>query len=210
MKKVAVISQNKILARSVELEVLSYRMDCDVFLKPPKQLSEYCAIVVDSDSIDDIEFVSTKSFINIGNNSAPRQNCVANLSYPFLLNEFLDALDNCVENNKKVDVILRQEITNEDKNLFYFSDIDKTLLAFGQRINVSEYELRVLERLCKTPGVAVSRMELSDILTSSGDTNIVDVYVCHLRKKLEKLSDKKVIYTIREKGYMTYYSLERN
>lgn len=207
MKKIAVVSQNKSFARFVELEILSCRFECDVFLKIPAQISEYSAVIVDTDTIDTFDMIPEKILISIGNNKTYNQKHLVSLPYPFLLEELRSALDMCVENNKRIESVSNQEYAAKGKNLFYLNDLDKAIFAFGQKISVSEYELKVLERLCETPGIAVSRKELSELLGSQGDTNIADVYVCHLRKKFERLSDKKVIYTIRSKGYMTNFGL---
>ena len=34
------------------------------------------------------------------------------------------------------------------------------------------------------------------------DTNVVDVYINHLRKKIDKTFDKKLIHTVRGVGYV--------
>ena len=41
------------------------------------------------------------------------------------------------------------------------------------------------------------------------DGNIVDVYIHHLRKKLEEPFSRKIIYTVRSKGYKTTAKLKR-
>ncbi len=207
MKRIAVVSKNKSLARLLELEVLSYRANCDVFLNIPTQIFEYSAVIVDTDTIETTDVIPQNMKINIGNSEAAKQACFAHLPYPFLFDDLRDALDMCVENNKKTDAMLGRKTTKVEENSFYLIDGDRTILAFGQKMSLSEYELKVLERLCETPETAVSRKELSEMLGSCGDTNIADVYICHLRKKFERISDKKVIYTVRSKGYMTNFVL---
>ena len=208
MKKIAIVSQNKNFARFVELELLSLRLECDVFLKIPVQISEYSVMVIDTDTVDVSDGISKKTLITIGNNSSYKQDSFASLPYPFSFYDFKNVLDMCVENDKKIDKIFEhQNIKKEDENLLYINNKSKTVFAFGERISVSEYEIKLLERLCETPGNPVSRRELSCALGSQGDTNIADVYVCHLRRKFGRLSDKKVIYTIRLKGYMSPFTI---
>ena len=209
MKKIAVVSQNKSLARFVELEVISCRFDCDVFLKFPIQTSEYSAVIVDTDTIDLLGINLPRNSISIGNNKDLKRNFIASLSYPFSLSKFRDVLYMCVENNKMTDLAFENNMQKESEKILFLNNDTKTLLAFGKKTSLSDYEALMLERLCETPGVAVSRNELSGLLGSYGDTNIADVYVCHLRKKFEKLTDQKVIYTIRSKGYMTHFSLSK-
>lgn len=207
MKRIAVVSKNKSLARLLELEALSYRANCDVFLNIPTQIIEYSAVIVDTDTIEQTDLIPQNMRINVGNNDVSKQGCFASLPYPFLLDDLRDALIRCVENNKEIDGALEQKVAKTDENCFYLNGNGRTVLAFSQKMSLSEYELKILDRLCETPEIAVSRKELSELLGSYGDTNIADVYVCRLRKKFEKISDKKVIYTIRSKGYMTNFNL---
>ena len=58
---------------------------------------------------------------------------------------------------------------------------------------------RLLERRDTRPGLAVTREELSTLLGGGG--NSVDVYVCHLRRKIEKPLGRRMIATVRGMGY---------
>ncbi len=62
-------------------------------------------------------------------------------------------------------------------------------------------ELLVAECLLSHRGDAVSREELAALL-GEASSNKVDVYVCYLRKKLERLTSVKLIRTVRNKGYL--------
>ena len=57
MKRIAVVSKNKSLARLLELEALSYRANCDVFLNIPTQIIEYSAVIVDTDTIEQTDLI---------------------------------------------------------------------------------------------------------------------------------------------------------
>jgi DNA-binding response OmpR family regulator len=53
-------------------------------------------------------------------------------------------------------------------------------------------------------GEAVSREELSDCLATAGkksDSNKTEVYLCYLRRKLEKPTGRRWITTVRGVGY---------
>jgi DNA-binding response OmpR family regulator len=58
----------------------------------------------------------------------------------------------------------------------------------------------MLTLLYERAGEPVSREELSAVLSSS-EGNMCDVYICKLRTKLESVSNRKLIYTVRSKGY---------
>jgi len=62
----------------------------------------------------------------------------------------------------------------------------------------------IMELLVKNSDRPVSRREVAEFVwQESGDsTNIVDVYINFLRKKIESISRKKYIHTVRGTGYI--------
>jgi DNA-binding response OmpR family regulator len=63
----------------------------------------------------------------------------------------------------------------------------------------------VLEALARSPGHPVSREALlADVWRDDLDVspNIVDVYIGYLRKKLERPRGRRLIRTVRGKGFM--------
>jgi DNA-binding response OmpR family regulator len=65
-------------------------------------------------------------------------------------------------------------------------------------------EMEVLAYLLDRPAVTVTRAELLGAVWGEdfeGDPNIVDVYVSHLRRKLDPLFEEPSIETVRGKGY---------
>ena len=74
----------------------------------------------------------------------------------------------------------------------------------GLRIDLTAKEYALLEYLLCSPGRVFSRtMILNHVWDQSfeGVTNIVDVYVRYLRKKVDEPFPVKVIHTIRGVGY---------
>lgn len=74
----------------------------------------------------------------------------------------------------------------------------------GQRIELTAKEYAVLEYLLSSPGRVFSRtMILEHVWDQSfeGVTNIVDVYVRYLRRKLDEPFPVKLIHTVRGVGY---------
>jgi DNA-binding response OmpR family regulator len=74
----------------------------------------------------------------------------------------------------------------------------------GQRVELTAKEYGVLEYLLSSPGRVFSRtMILEHVWDQSfeGVTNIVDVYVRYLRKKLDDPFPIKLIHTVRGVGY---------
>jgi two-component system, OmpR family, response regulator len=74
----------------------------------------------------------------------------------------------------------------------------------GVAVALTAREFAVLEYLARHAGEAVTRATLLDHVWDEnfeGSTNVVDVYVGYLRKKLEQPFDRPLIRTIRGVGY---------
>jgi len=74
----------------------------------------------------------------------------------------------------------------------------------GKRITLTSKEYGLLEYLMSNAGRVLSRtMIIEHVWDQSfqGLTNIVDVYVRHLRSKVDDLHPKKLIHTVRGAGY---------
>lgn len=74
----------------------------------------------------------------------------------------------------------------------------------GQRIDLTAKEYALLEYLLSSPGRVFSRtMILNHVWDQSfeGVTNIVDVYVRYLRRKVDEPFSAKLIHTVRGVGY---------
>ena len=71
------------------------------------------------------------------------------------------------------------------------------------RLTSKEYGL--LEYLASNPGRVLSRTMIIQYVwdqSFEGLTNIVDVYIRHLRQKIDDPFDRKLIRTVRSAGYM--------
>lgn len=81
----------------------------------------------------------------------------------------------------------------------------KTVTRGGEEISLTATEYRLLEFMAKNKSKILSRI---DILESVWDidfnlgTNVVDVYVNYLRKKIDKQSEQKLIHTAVGLGYV--------
>ncbi|MEO1081844.1 MAG: response regulator transcription factor [Pseudomonadota bacterium] len=80
----------------------------------------------------------------------------------------------------------------------------------GDAIELTTYEYNTLAYLARRPGEAVSRAELLDHLydrDSDRDSNVLEVFVGRLRRKLDPQADLRPIETVRGVGYR--FTLER-
>ncbi len=74
----------------------------------------------------------------------------------------------------------------------------------GKPLALGVTEFRLLELLARNAGIALSRSQILDIIWNcdvDNLSNIVDVYVGQLRRKLEKLGGARVIETVWNVGY---------
>ncbi|MBE7037095.1 MAG: response regulator transcription factor [Ruminococcaceae bacterium] len=75
----------------------------------------------------------------------------------------------------------------------------------GKEINLSAKEFDILEYLVRNQGVVLSREKIENHVWNfdyAGGTNVVDVYIRYLRKKIDDPFSTKLIHTIRGKGYV--------
>ena len=73
------------------------------------------------------------------------------------------------------------------------------------KIRLSEKEIALLKALCKTP--ILSREDGAKIF-GDADSNVVDVYIYYLRKKLAKIYNGNTVKSMRGKGYSLADSLD--
>lgn len=74
----------------------------------------------------------------------------------------------------------------------------------GERIDLTPREFALLEYLMRNSGRILSRSVLIDHvwdMSFDSDTNLVDVYIRYLRKKVDDAYDRKLIHTVRGVGY---------
>ncbi|MFN3445522.1 MAG: response regulator transcription factor [Bacteroidia bacterium] len=85
------------------------------------------------------------------------------------------------------------------------NDDAKTVERSDQTITLTATEYRLLLTLIKNKGKVLSRVELLesawDINFNMG-TNVVDVYINYLRKKIDSKFDQKLIHTVVGMGYV--------
>jgi len=75
----------------------------------------------------------------------------------------------------------------------------------GRRIELTSKEYSLLEYMMSNAGRVLSRTMIIEHVwdrSFDGITNIVDVYVRHLRNKVDELHDRKLIRTVRGVGYV--------
>ena len=75
----------------------------------------------------------------------------------------------------------------------------------GREIELSSKEFSILEFLMRNEGAILSRESIREHIWSwdyEGESNVVDVYIRYLRKKIDDGESVKLIHTVRGSGYM--------
>ena len=75
----------------------------------------------------------------------------------------------------------------------------------GERIDLTSKEFALLEYLMRNAGRVVTRAMISEHVWNydfDTETNVIDVYVNYLRRKIDSAGEKKLIHTVRGSGYV--------
>ena len=83
--------------------------------------------------------------------------------------------------------------------------VSRTVCRAGERIDLTAREYALLEFLAHRAGEIVSRIEIWEHVydfRSSVESNVVDVYIGYLRKKIERRGLSRLIHTRRGQGYV--------
>ena len=109
----------------------------------------------------------------------------------------------------RIRVLLRRNSGNADNVVTIANlkvDLDaKTVFRDDKLIKLSAREYSVLEYLIRNKGKILSRERIEDHIWNydyEGGTNVIDVYIRYLRKKIDDNYTPKLIHTIRGLGYV--------
>lgn len=75
----------------------------------------------------------------------------------------------------------------------------------GEVLSLTSKEYGLLEYLMRNAGSVVTRTMIAEHvwdINFDTDTNVIDVYVSHLREKIDRAHPVKLIHTLRGRGYM--------
>lgn len=81
----------------------------------------------------------------------------------------------------------------------------KSVTRGGRSIELSAKEYALLEYLMLNQGIVLSREKIENHIWNfdyEGGTNVVDVYISYLRKKIDEGQEKRLIHTVRGRGYV--------
>jgi len=120
------------------------------------------------------------------------------MTKPFSLQELRARCRALLRRKREAKLVLRTSNLELDR-------MNHTAMRAGEEIALTNKEFALLEHLMLNRGQCVSRVELLETvwkLEPAQTTNIVDVYVNYLRRKLKDPAPGRLIRTVRGKGYM--------
>jgi DNA-binding response OmpR family regulator len=120
------------------------------------------------------------------------------MTKPFSLHELRARCRAILRRKREVRLLLRTGDLEIDR-------MDHSVRRAGEPVPLTNKEFALLEHLVLNRGQCVSRIELLDSvwdMEPTQTTNIVDVYVNYLRRKLKDPPPGQLIRTVRGQGYM--------
>ena len=105
---------------------------------------------------------------------------------------------------------MARKYTGNRSNLYTLADLSldsasKSVTRAGKNIELTSKEFALLEYMLRNKGVVLSREMIENNLWNydyEGGTNVVDVYMGYLRKKMDTGFDKKLIHTVWGRGWV--------
>ena len=106
--------------------------------------------------------------------------------------------------------VMARKYTGNRTNEYTIGDLTvdtsaRTAVRAGKAIDLTSKEFALLEYMIRNRGVVLSREMIEDNLWNfdyEGGTNVVDVYIGYLRRKIDKGFDKKLIHTVWGTGWV--------
>lgn len=109
----------------------------------------------------------------------------------------------------RVRVLLRKP-AETPKTCYRLADLEvhidtRKVLRGGQEVKLSGKEFALLRYMIQNAGIVLSRDRLEEHLWNfdyAGGSNVINVYIRYLRKKIDEGHEPKLIHTVRGAGYV--------
>lgn len=109
----------------------------------------------------------------------------------------------------RIRVMMRKPVVVKT-NVYTVADLEvhvdtRKVLRAGKEISLSSKEYSLLRYMVQNAGIVLSREKLEQHIWNydfSGGSNVIDVYIRYLRKKIDDGYETKLIHTVRGAGYV--------
>ena len=127
---------------------------------------------------------------------------------PFKFVELVARIKSLIRRSSHANI--SEQVDFNQKDIFSFEDLQvndytKKVSRGGKDISLTSTEYKLLMYFLLNPGKVISRTEILEAVWDVNydlSTNVVDVYVNYLRKKIESGFSKKLIHTVIGMGYV--------
>ncbi len=119
------------------------------------------------------------------------------LTKPFAFNELLARVRSLLRRDRRSQTVLKVG----DLQL---NTLTRKATRTGRSVELTAREYALLEFLMRNPQKLLTRQQLAKEIWGfdfDPGTNIIDVYINHLRKKIDQSIEKRLLHTVRGKGY---------
>jgi DNA-binding response OmpR family regulator len=119
------------------------------------------------------------------------------LTKPFAFNELLARIRSLLRRDRRTQTVLRVG----DLQL---NTMTRKATRMGRSIELTAREYALLEFMMRNPQKLLTRQQLAKEIWGfdfDPGTNIIDVYINHLRKKIDQTVEKRLLHTARGRGY---------
>ncbi|MFF2753578.1 response regulator transcription factor [Psychrobacillus sp. NPDC058041] len=124
---------------------------------------------------------------------------------PFEIEELLARVRSSIRFAKSTPILVTKDEKVHIFESLMLNEQTREIRRDGQSINLTPREYDLLLYLMKHPNQVLTREQLLDAVWGFdyyGDTNVVDVYIRYVRKKIEENQKTSLIQTIRGVGYV--------
>lgn len=110
----------------------------------------------------------------------------------------------------RIRALLRRQAPHAQQSVLRFADVEMDLVTrgvtrAGKDISLTPKEFALLEYFLRNPGRPLSRTSISEHVwdvSFDSDSNVIDVYINMLRKKVDHPFERKLLHTVVGVGYV--------
>lgn len=201
--KIAVITENLELANFYKLELMYRGFEVELFSSISDMGDGYIMSIIDVDTYTSNKkpFCRSVSVSSLINTDITPDAC--SLVWPTPIAD----IDMLCKTFMFGEMGSDHGVRFEDTPVLLADSQNSTIILDRETIRFTKNEFKILMELCKESGKTVKRERIMEILDADSG-NISDVYIYHLRKKLEGQNKKRLIFTERGVGYRTFLKLK--
>lgn len=198
-KYARILTEDARFLRLLTLEFLSVGIETVSVTRPDEASSTILIVDLDryseKDFQDGVEYAAVLGFTS---KEKTCKSCTRVFHRPFLMSELISAVS---PDGVRPYYDRKVSAASKKPKELELSPTGKYATYGDVTVDLSDNEYKLLTLLYEKRGELVTRDEIARLF-SSEEGNIGDVYICHLRKKIDNRLALKLIYTVRNKGYM--------